>query len=107
MLIRRHHKLQPVRIRCAAPDDFEPAVILGPVFRVPQTTLDWWDRWGDDEKLPRRRINGRWLSARWASRVQWGSAIGHRGSRRGDRRENMRRRAAERCGLYRYTSLPF
>lgn len=107
MLTRRRHKLRAMRIRRCKPDDFEPEVMVGPVFLLQPSTHDRCAFWRDDEKRPRRRINGRWLSARWASHVQWVSVIGHRGNRRGDRRTTMLQKAAERCSLYRYTSIPF
>lgn len=107
MLIRRNHRLQALRIRRCMPDDFEPSVIVGPVFLLQPSIHDRYAFWRDEEKLPRRRINGRWLPARRASHVQWVSIIAHRGSRREDRRTSMLRKAAERCCLYRYTSIPF
>lgn len=102
MKTRRPYRPLRRQVRRIRPDHFDPQVIVGPIFlRYPA------DLWRQEDAMPRCRINGRWLSAKWASHVQWVSAIGHRGSRRGDRRMNMRQKAAERCGLYRHTSCPF
>ena len=103
MMVRRQHKLQAVFRRRMRPDHFDPQVMEGPVFlRFPQP-----DDWRQDDQMPRRRVNGRWLPAVWASHVQWVSVIGHRGTRRGDPRKNKLQKASERCSLYRHTSVPF
>lgn len=103
MMLRRNHKLRAVFRRRMQPDDLDPQVMEGPVFlRYPHP-----DDWRQGDLMPRRRIKGRWLPALWASHVQWVSVIGHRGNRRGDPRKNKLQKAAERCRLYRYTSMPF
>lgn len=104
MLIRRRHKLHALRLRRLQSDEYEPEVLIGPVFlRYPHRD----DCWRQEDQLPRRRIGGRWLPARWASKRQWLSSINCPGSRRGDPRITKQQKAAERCGLYRYTSCPF
>lgn len=98
---RRYRPLQRQVRRCH-PDRFDPHVVIGPILlRHP------FDPWQQDDVVPRSRVNGRWLSVHWSMHVRWVSAIGHRGSRRGDRRLNMKQKAAERCSLYRHTSCPF
>ena len=103
MLTRRRHKLHALRIRRMQVEHWDPAVMVGPVL-VHYRRHDYRHQ---DASSPRRRINGRWLAARWASKVQWLSSIAHKGSRRGDPRTNMLQKAAERCSLYRHTSMPF
>ena len=81
-------------------------MLVGPVFlRFPRHTCH--DYWRQEDLIPRRKINGRWLAARWASKVQWVSVIAHKGNRYGDPRTTKLQKAAERCSLYRHTSLPF
>lgn len=104
MMLRRQHKLQAVFKRRMQPDDLDPQVMCGPVFLRFPHPHDEDRQYG---QMPRRRIKGRWLPALWASHVQWISVIGHRGNRRGDPRTNKLQKAAERCRLYRYTSMPF
>lgn len=102
MTTKRPYRPLQRQVRRYHPDQLDPQVMVGPIFlRYPSNP------WRQEDAMPRRRINGRWLSAKWASHVQWVSAISHRGSRRGDRRLNMKQKAAERCSLYRHTSCPF
>jgi len=103
MVMRKHPRRHEPRCR-AHPDIFEPEVIVGPTFRY-RSPEQWW-HWNDDD-LARRRVNGRWLSARTASQVQWGSAIAVRGSRRQDQRARKLRRMSERGQLARWRDIPF
>jgi hypothetical protein len=57
---RKQHPLRKAR-----PDPCEPAVILGPHWAIKQ---DKWVYLG-----AREQVQGRWLSALWASRIRWAS----------------------------------